>query len=322
MCNGNNHRNGCRCGFGPPYDGELNVIQEVSWTDEMLADPTSVDRRLDPLGLAPSVDASYRSKIVDLVRERRKHGTRAVVSGQFFQQLAIVLQPRRTEEIQVPLFRLHSPAVAGSRVDYSEGYELGSSRGWRVTIPGFGAGKTKTLGVGYTNTYASVNGECKEVWVPVRIRIFDVATYENGVLVGQGISAEAEGHSRKTSLRQRGIRSFSPTECAKRHIREDGPSEDFLLAGDKTGEPMKHDSRWSLDVERVVSLHLSGRGIGFEPTAFVKRSREIRLHYTLPPGHDYRAWRDSGGVYWAVGTSKVSATARAKREPAGVFAHK
>ena len=302
MCNAWNHPAGCDCGFGPPYAGEYNVVEAIDWKDEILTDRESLPRRFTPLRLAPGPAATYGRELSRLSTAGEPYAELAARARQLFSQWDLVGQEIEIVQVLVPLFRLHSPQVSGASVRYSEGHEEEAKSGWLVRIPGLGTGKTKTLNVKYRNEYVSAAGECKEVFVPVKIRVFDVTIYENGIVIGQGTSTEAVGRPRDTALRGRGVRSFSATECAKRHPREEGLCEPFLLAGDSGGGSSNFERSWSLNVARIVSLELHALGVGVQPIASIRRTRQIQLSYTLPGGHDYRSWLASGGVYWELDT--------------------
>lgn len=310
MCNGHRHQPGCDCGFGPPYPGNVSMVDETQWIEELAADPTALPRRLRPLGLerwdyerlrgeyerARTVPVGADVSLLDRIRH-------------VFQGLSFETEEQQRIVVEVPLYRLHSPRVRGARVTYSEGRAVASGASWRVRVFGLGPGATRTVQVSYSKGFASAAGQCKEIFVPLELEFERIVVQERGHHLSRGMRVQVRTLDEPKALRTRGAKTYPPDQCQARHRPGECEADTFLLASDLSDEPSTGEHRWSSDVARDVGLQLSPFGIGVEALAQVRSTTHFLLVYTLPPGHDYVSLREPGAIYWQ--TDRVPAVTAA-----------
>jgi hypothetical protein len=162
-----------------------------------------------------------------------------------------------------------------------------------------GLGDTKTIAVEYLNEFTSEDGECKEIYVPIRVRYEEGIVLEDHIYRGRAYRVQALD-TRKRTLRKRGAVSLSPAQRLRRHLPEDGDQESFLLSEDTGRRPTTFSRSWSCDVAREVALQLKALRIEFGTKAEVRHVRSLRLTGELPSGHNYDVIFGRGGLYWVV----------------------
>lgn len=297
MCNAHNHSAGCTCGFGPPYPGRMALIGEVDWLSELANNQEALERRISALALGEE-EAHFRKSYAALFAEGRDPSYRLSWLTGRAAHVHTVIDEESTFTVHVPLFRLHSPRVQGSRVAYQEEEDALVGRAWIVIFLGHGSGKTRTYGVGRKDTCVSEGGQCREVFVPVPVVFQRISLFRDGLPAGEEWRLQAKVGRDGKALRGRGETLLSPAECQERHRREEGDAEPFLLRGSAGTTCGPYERSVSLDVTKTVSLDLKAKGIGIDAKAIVRRVRKLSLEYLLPGGFDYTAWSCPGGVYW------------------------
>ena len=303
MCNGWNHHEDCACGFGPPYPGTITPLEEVSWWIGAARSKDRFVRTLRALGLSSEAIEEETKRYADGVESVLATGKPIEFVRNWFRDF---LSRRRLEvveskmiEIQVPLFKLHSPAVHGSRVTYQESDASVTGRGWTVTILGAGTGSDRKFEVQYTATFRSENGGYELVFAPVPVRVDRVRVYERGDVCGEGIRSAVELSS-KAHL-NKALKTLTARDL-RRDSELTDPDEERFQLGRSTSNSATYTWRWA--ELTAFRLQLGAQVFGMQAVipADVQRAHELVLTFELPCGHDYgmRRLRDEHGFVWRV----------------------
>lgn len=272
----------------------------TNWAEDALDEPWLVERSLSELNWGERDIAEFVAEYLEL---RSSHASRPTIVRRIREMLGrrtIVEEEAWIETLRVPLYRFSAPRASGALVKFSEGEAFFRSGYWILKIFGVGTADSETLQVATTNTYVATNGECKLVFVPVRIRAARVRVEEQDVVVGHGIRAQVIRPKTKNMsfVRGRGCMTLPKGDC--RSGPGQTPDEDirFSLAGDRGAEPHTVTRRWESDVAHDVSVSLNAAGVNVGPVARVRRVHHMQIDMVMPAGYEYLGFRASGGLWW------------------------
>jgi hypothetical protein len=299
MCNAQNHSAGCTCGFGPPYPDKVTFGAAREWAEEVLKEPWLVRRGLKDLAWDASSIDEFESAYGKIRSSDLSHLRMVERINELLGRRRQVEEEVWNEMIKVPLYRFSAPRVKGATVLYSEGEEIAERSSWVVKVFAVGTGHSRELQVTHTRTYAAEFGACKQVFVPVKLRVARVAVFDRDRLLSRGFRAEVAVPKGKDqlSLRDRGCDNLPAT------AGRDGVDADYfdtvthLLAGDTTKSVHRDERSWRSNIGRDVSLHLKNI-VEVGPLVRVQRVRRLSLLFALPAGHDYRGYVSRGGLWW------------------------
>jgi len=309
-----------------PHDGEIVPTETKDWLDTVLDDRDAFYETLQELGLNEEA-ISEDLKLLDVMPKpgvvlksadvwKHFHNTRLItfvepsarydVSWSLRDLLKVWLGLRKyvvenstLEPVNIPLFKLHSPKVPGSKTSYIESQTDVASGAWSVTVAGTGMGKTKSFGVKYTNQFDSTDGDCKLIYVPITVKIELVATYEGKKFIGRGLRTEV---ILKPGKFNKGITSRPEAECAGKLRPTADDSEEFDYSTDRS--TAVHKGSWTGTWEENLEgkLGLTAFNLGAEIKTAISRTQEISIAFELPAGHKYklRQLRPERGISWEV----------------------
>ena len=233
MCNAWNHDDGCECGFGPPYtfSGNANIVEKVKWGEQALWDEEEFVRGLNEVipdeQIAKDIHEQYKQQGFPLERmgmrswKRMKANRKKAFTREMKRILGIVRIKKGTpirQTIRVPLFKLHSPHVPGSRVTYMED-ETETKSTWNITLgfPGFGMGSRKTIKVSYCCRVSCENGCCKIISMPLEVIITPLEVFDrNGKPINKSLQVEAAAKNNKKHF-QRAVQNCEEQSCKDRY---------------------------------------------------------------------------------------------------------
>lgn len=318
MCNAWNHDDDCACGFGPPYPWRILPAKRTRWIDAALLDERRFARALHEMGL----DARSIKEDLHLYRSRVASGFAAGQSrGRLKSWLLRIIRRReyrtersRTAQIDVPLFKLHSPAVRGSKATYQEKSAEEARDGWWVTIVGTGMGATQTVRVEYATKFISENGDYKAIFVPVILRVSLIAIYEKGRLQNRRLRTEVDRSTFERAF-NKGVKLLSSGELVKDMALTRPKAVSFRLAGDTSQAISTFERTWMVGDEVKTSLGVKMFKIGTTMEVGVRREEKLTLTFDLPGGRDYHLLRLSRehGVVWKVGRTTHGAASPRSR---------
>ncbi len=297
VCNAWRHPAGCECGFGPPYPARLSYGTGREWAEEAAEDRQVMRRGLnemewDVTSIEEFVQAYEQFNSTDpdmpalVLKVKELLGMYRVVEEEVWY-----------ERIKVPLYRFGAPDVSGASVTYSEGDAVRHKVGWKLKVFGIGTGGSREVYVSKSRSFSASGGTCKEVFVPVRMRVARVTTFDGERVVGRGVRAEVAAKKKEEALRGRGCDTLEPSLC------RDGPPGrfdepfDVRLSGDTSGQVHEFDRSWETDVAHEVSVQLQQiADVG--SLVEVERIRKLGVSFFLPSGFDYFAHFCHGGLWW------------------------
>ncbi|HET9225508.1 MAG TPA: hypothetical protein VFR31_02490 [Thermoanaerobaculia bacterium] len=297
MCNAWNHPDDCGCGFGPPYAWIIESGETVEWAEEILYDKGSFVRALKDLNFNA---ATSRQWLAEYGKARSTSPTRRSLRAKLshlIRRFEYEVEKEKLVWIKVPLFKLHSPACEDAKVSYIEGQATDTEVGWQVKFFGVGMGRTRTIRAACIAEFYSCGGQCRQVFVPVQLRVQQIGVYKDGVLMSRGLRAELADPSNEDALRKRGFEDRPEEHCAN-EVSGTFKTEEFFLAGAKGGPPVLFQRSWTSDIARDVELGLKVFGIYIQPLANVRRERQLKLEFELPCGRDYQLCSSPGGIHW------------------------
>lgn len=228
-----------------------------------------------------------------------EHATRFVnrVAGALKRILGLIDQRtegEQFEEIKVPLFKFQSPDVPGSEVVFEESQSEELTDSYALSVFGTGMGTTRTIFFSHSNVLESRDGAYKLAYTPINIRKVLVGVYEKKRRVHQFLRTESVFN--EESELEIGVDELTQAEFLER-IQPVAPKGRFYrLSGDRTSsvhafiEVLKvvQDFKWEVGV-KAFNLDATCK-------AQISRTREVKLEFKLPAGHDYQMKKIMGGL--------------------------
>ena len=294
MCNAWNHAPDCACGFGPPYSGSLVPVGRESWlraasrseerfrqalydlhlTDDLIEEDLRLYRANVMSALAAGDPRRATSQLRNIVRRR----TRKV-------------DATGSARVEIPLFKLHSPLVPGSKVTWQETTAETKGGSWSVTIFGTGMGADQTFKVMLRRAYSNQDGEYDLIFASVKMRWWLVSLYERskkgkqGELISSALEAEVDPDVRRHPL-GRGARPLSEAELLEdmKFVLEPPLAK---LELEQANRPWTDTYTWEKESEVDVRLGVPKLGIVGAVRAKVRPQRAVELTFELPGGHEY-----------------------------------
>jgi hypothetical protein len=205
----------------------------------------------------------------------------------------------RVISVKVPLFRLHSPSVRGAKVIYRES-GAAKQTGWHVTVFGQGTGSTNTYKVVYDSTFESINGECRQVHVPLDLQVKHIAAYQSRTLVGKGVSLSVQGIESEHVLRKRGSDLLDMEECGAA-LEGDVRTKKYNRKRETKPHTEDFSHLWgnhfvdSIELETIRVFNTSIR-----PLAELEHLHILDLTFKLPGKRNYDLRYNNSGLHWRV----------------------
>jgi hypothetical protein len=201
--------------------------------------------------------------------------------------------------VKVPLFKLDSPSVQGAKVIYRES-GAPKQRGWFVTVFGQGTGSTNTYKVVYDSTFESINGECRQVYVPLELQVKSIGAYQSGDLVGKGVSLSVQGVESEQVLRKRGCDLLDKEECGA-GLEGDVRTKNYNRKRETKPYTEDFSHLWgnhfvdSIELETIRAFNTSIR-----PLAELEHLHILDLTFKLPGKRNYDLRYNNSGLHWIV----------------------
>lgn len=297
MCNGANHNSGCECGFGPPYPGIISKVSSVHWTDRAAHSREAFRRTLHELNLDGEMIRKFNRDYSAV--ETSSEPTKIEQLKRLIRRLDFKEEDTRIVPIKVPLFKLHSPPVQGAKVIYSETHSR-EKGGWFVTVFGQGTGSTNTYRVAYDPPFESVNGECRQVYVPLQLEVKSIAAYKSGDLVGRGVSLAVQGIEDQQVLRKRGCDLLDNQHCSDSLV---GAVETINYDRKSEARPQMESFNhlWGNHVVDSIELEvIKVFNTPIKPLAELEHHHKLDLKFKLPGKRNYILRYNNSGLHWVV----------------------
>lgn len=298
MCNGANHISGCECGFGPPYPGTITKVSSVAWTESAAHSREAFKRTLKELNLDGNMVRKFNREYSAV--ESSSGSSRLGKLKQLIKRLEFKEEDTRIVPVKVPLFRLHSPSVQGAKAIYRETHTKKTERGWFITVFGQGTGPDDTVQVVYDPPFESIDGECRQVYVPLELQVKSIAVYQSGELVGRGVRLAVQGIQDEQVLRKRGCDLLEAEQCTdglagpvskRSYNRKNEPkpgTESFShLWGNHVVDSIE------LETIRVFNTPIT-------PLAQLEHYHKLDLEFKLPGKQNYILRYNNSGLQWTV----------------------
>jgi hypothetical protein len=202
--------------------------------------------------------------------------------------------------VKVPLFKLHSPSVKGATVTYRELEIVKKTRGWLLTVFGIGMGATNIYRVIYDQPYVSSNGECWQVYVPLKLELKSVAVYEAGVFKSRGARAEIAGTEDQSVLRKRGCDRLDDEQCTNKLSGSFDVIKYPFLKNPKAHKE-NFTKLWGNNVRETIELWpIKAFGLTITPIAELEHQQKLDLEFNLPGKRNYDLSYNASGLHWDV----------------------
>jgi hypothetical protein len=297
MCNGANHTSGCECGFGPPYPGTIAKVSSVDWTEEAAHSREAFRRTLNELNLDETTIQKFNRdyRTVETSPQASKiERLKRLFSGLDFKEEDTKIIP-----IKVPLFKLHSPSVQGAKAIYRE-LHTKKKRGWFVTVFGQGTGPTNTYHVIYDPPFESINGECRQVYVPLDLQVKSIAAYESGDLVGRGVRLSVHGIEDEHVLRKRGCDLLDQERCSD-GLTGAVKTINYNQKNQSKPQTKSFDYLWGSHVVDSIELEtIRVFNMPITPLAQLEHYHKLELEFKLPGKRNYILRYNNSGLQWAI----------------------
>jgi len=311
--------------------GTLELIEHRPWTPD-LSHPEDLEQRLQAVGVrgdllaadlasleqaitGPTADlreavkaaksfrldglGADRTAIDRLLEERRRSLLRRIehwLKGHEFVETA-----HRDETVEVPIFQLHCPSVAKCEVSYTETVETAGEAAWTIEVAGTGMGATNSFKLSRSATFTSKPGDCKLVFVPVKVRVSEISVFDRDKnLLGKG--HQIESYRDQKSFRSPGLRSLGPGCCSGEAPPQSDEPDRFHLQDDTPGNVSEFNRSWEASSKLDVSIGLDAFDVKLKTSVSIANGRALKLTFKLAGGHLYLLWpcSDAYGIRWEV----------------------
>lgn len=297
MCNGANHTSGCECGFGPPYQGTITRVNTVGWIERAAQSKADFKRTLNEFNLDETMIRKFIRDYYD-VETSPNPSSKIEKFKHLIRRLKFKEENRKIIPVTVPLFKLHSPSVKGAKVIYRES-GAPRQRGWFVTVFGQGTGSTNTYKVVYESTFESINGECRQVYVPIDLEVKSIGAYESGTKVGMGVHLSVQGIERDV-LRKRGCDLLDEEECGA-SLEGDVQTKKYNLKRETKPYTEDFSHLWGNHlVDRIELETISAFNTTITPLAELEHLHILDLTFKLPGKRNYDLRYNNSGLHWTV----------------------
>jgi len=297
MCNGANHSSGCECGFGPPYPGTIAKVSSVDWVEEAARSKEAFKRTLKELNLDETTIRNFNRDYATV--ETSSEPSKIETLRRLVRRLEFKEEDTRIIPIKVPLFKLHSPSVQGAKAIYRETHTR-KQRGWFVTIFGQGTGPTNTYQVVYDPPFESINGECRQVYVPLNLQVKSIAAYQSGDLVGRGVSLAVQGIEDEQVLRKRGCDLLDQERCSDGLIGV-VKTINYNQRSQSKPQTKSFDHLWGNHIVDSIELEtIRVFNTPITPLAQLEHYHKLELEFKLPGRKNYILRYNNSGLQWAV----------------------
>jgi hypothetical protein len=169
-----------------------------------------------------------------------------------------------------------------------------------VTVFGQGTGPTNTYRVVYEPPFESINGECRQVYVPLELQVKSIAAYQSGDLVGRGVRLAVKGIEDEQVLRKRGCDLLDTEQCS-----DDLAGPVSTLNYDRKSEPKPHTETfsqlWGTHVRDSIELEtIKVFNTPITPLAELEHHHKLDLEFKLPGKRNYILRYNNSGLHWVV----------------------
>jgi hypothetical protein len=309
MCNAWNHKDSCDCGFGPPYRWEIKAGPLKGWNELSLLDRVIYEHHLTGLGLSRiEIDEElnrYQMNAFPLSKDTWDSLSKAD-KVDWKTRFLTFFGLYRCEEVQhidkninIPIFKLHSPKVQNSKVTYEEAKEVQTADSWSVTILGFGTGNSQVFRLVNTSKFSSEAGACKLACLPVTLRLTSLKLYRGNKFLRSILRVEPSP-KHENEIMNEGVKPQAKAACRPDRCSIIGSSEVYPLAEESPSSLSEYSKQWSSVTEQAFSTGVEAFSLKGLCQATVRRETRITLTFYLPGGHDYRMFqlKEPDGLVW------------------------
>jgi hypothetical protein len=317
MCNAWNHDDSCDCGFGPPYSWKIKKDPKKKWYEFAILETIAYKRSLKDLGLSdiqideemkryknqgfPVSETTWRA----LSNEKKADWKTRFLN--LFKPYSYEEMQHIDREIDIPIFRLHSPRTKTSKVTYSQATSVDEPDAWSIMIIGFGTGDSQVFHLENTNEFSSVAGACKLVRLPVKLRLTLLQVYRGNQFFNNILKVEPSPEH-KNEIMNEGVKPLPDIACKIEKCSKIGKSEVFPLAEDLPNNLSRYTRTLSSESEQGFSAEVGAFNMKGICRATVRRKAAITLTFELPGGFDYRLFHveEPDGIIWELGEKTLT----------------
>jgi hypothetical protein len=192
----------------------------------------------------------------------------------------------KTVKMNIPIFKLHSPKVIGSKVVNRVKSIATTGDDWTFSVFGLGTGATQTLKISNTTEFDSENGDCVILFIPIVIRVSVIETIKRKKSIGKGIKAELVNHKKQYNY-QKGVTDCDESVCLKDIDKSKPYFEIFPLKKARYGKIIKYEKEINYSERYGINFSFSCFGSKIKMKSVLSSQKDIKLEYILPGGHDY-----------------------------------
>lgn len=312
MCNAWNHDDSCSCGFGPPYPWKIKKGPRKNWHEFAILETITFKRSLKDLGLSDIQieEEMQRYKSQGFPISETTWGALSIKKkADWKTRFLNLFRPYRFEEMQhidddieIPIFKFHSPRTKTSKVTYSQTTSVEKPDAWSITVLGFGTGDSQVFRLENTNEFSSEAGACKLVRLPVKLRLTLLRVYRGGQFLNNILRVEPRPE-RENEIMNEGVKSQPDIACKLDQCSKIGKPEIFPLAENSHSNISRYTRTLSSESEQGFSAEVGAFNVKGICRATVQRKAAITLTFELPGGFDYRLFHveEPDGIIWELG---------------------
>lgn len=213
--------------------------------------------------------------------------------------LDLRIEKEELKEIKIPLFKFNSPQCKGSMVVYENTNTQRIKNAYDISILGTGLGTTKSLSLSFTHSFTSCDGVYLLIFAPVTIKNSLIGVYERGkrtrkILRTEWVIDESskviDNIGCEELSREEFLQSIDPVKSLRKYPLSKAPSN-----SNPTYKILLNGSEEFNYQVGINAFNLSGNC-----KANISKSRDVKLEFKLPPGHDYQVntIMNDNGILW------------------------
>lgn len=287
---------------------EIQSVERVDWTDELLEDPARLEEALSRLGLSQDKVREARASLERQLAEvqsslppeqrhlplpyrgtlseswaRLKRWVRALLVEVGIRPL-LEYEPLEIP-VEIPLFLLGAPDTPRAEVAYERKALTEGRHDWKVTFFGSGFSAKQSVSASASSTILASAGTTKLIYLPA---IFLVK--KMGVFEGEGLSPVRmflQVELKPPALQGvNGLRSL-PREEALHLMGSTRKVGEYPMRNSPAGDLHTFEYRLKLSGDYSLELGFKAFDTEIKQTIAIKMEQESAIKLKLPEGHDY-----------------------------------
>ena len=235
-------------------------------------------------------DGEYASRYFDVMVQKVK---------EILGIVRLETECEKEDEIEVPIFWLHSPNIKGSEVIYEETESKKISNSYRVGFIGTALGKTRSISFSSSTLARSNDGDYKRIFMIAKIKNALISVVSAGKCVNRILRTELAYPCDKLDI-EFGIDEITREEFITSNLIPKRIGKRYKLSGDHSGAVHSFKEIWKTSRKKEIEFGINAFNLQSVLKGDLERDIDVKFEYRLPAGTDYEVKKiyNGFGILW------------------------